>query len=262
MLGKAPPLDLVAHHPRSDRSRGCRLGAAEEVVPPEGSRVGSHGRQHQCRHGGDAVDSSVLHGRQTQQVAPCARRDGVGSLGDAGSHRMAPRRSHAELHEMTVSGLGSCGVGDPSSGGVEAVAVGGGDKIGESEEYESDDMHGRFRHHGSDVVSAVWIDWETSSATCSCHFVIAVREGSSSPPAGVLLHLWGSAVTWTGDVARVTVTSTLTSSMTSTVTLVCMTWSAANRSVNCHCSASVASGASRTGRQHCCGPRATWSATG
>lgn len=41
-----------------------------------------------------------------------------------------------------------------------------------------------------------------------------------------------------------------------------MTWSAACRIVNCHCSASGASGANRTGRQHCCGPRATWSATG
>lgn len=40
------------------------------------------------------------------------------------------------------------------------------------------------------------------------------------------------------------------------------TWSVACRIVNCHCSASEASGANRTGRQRCCGPRATWSATG
>lgn len=225
--------------------------------------MGSHDSQHRRRHGGDAADSSVLHGRRTQQVAPCARRDGAGSPGDVGSHRVGPHRSHAELHEMTVSGLGSRVSADPS-GGAEVAAAGGGDTIGESEECESGGMRGRFRgcHRGSDVECAVWIDRETSSATCSCRFVSAVHEGSSSRPAGVPLHLPGSAVTWTGGVARVTVTSTLTSSTTSTVTSVCMTWSAASRSVNCHCSASVASGASRTGRQHCCGPRATWSATG
>lgn len=176
---------------------------------------------------------------------------------------MAHHRSHVELHETMVSGLCSCEAEAPS-GAAEAAVVGGGDRIGVSEGCGSGDMYGRSRgcHCGSDAVCAVWLGWETWSATCSFHFVSGVRGDSLILPAGVHHCLQGSVVTVTGGVLQVIATLTGTSRRTLTVTLACTTWSVASRIVNCHCSASGASGVNRTGRQRCCGPRATWSATG
>lgn len=168
-------------------------------MPPEGSQEGSHGRDQARRRGGGAADNSALHGRRTRQVAPCARKGGAGSRGGVDSRRVVRHRSHAEPHETMASGLGSCEAGVPS-GGVEAAVVGGGDRIGVSEGCVSGDTRVHFRgcRCGSDAGCAVWIGWETGSATCSFRFVSAVHEGSSIPPAGVRHCPRGSAATWTG----------------------------------------------------------------
>lgn len=146
---------------------------------PEGSREDSHGMERRCRRGGDAADSSALRGHQTRQVAPCAQRDGAGSQDGVDSHLAGRHRSHAEPHEMTVSGPDSCEVGEPC-GGVAVAAVGDGDKNGVSEACGSGDMcgHSRGCRHGSDDGCALLTDWETWSATCSCRFLSAVNEGS------------------------------------------------------------------------------------
>lgn len=97
--------------------------------------------------------------------------------------------------------------------------------------------------------------------TCSCRCVTGVRAGGSWRSAAGVRPLplrqpggCGASVTGGGGAG-----ASVTGSRTVTVTGASRTWSGVSRSGSCRC---TVSGVSRSERRRCCGPRATWSATG
>lgn len=148
---------------------------------------------------------------------------------------------------------------------MAVVAMGGDGTTGESAACASDGRDARFRGcycprgSGADRVATAQV---TVSGTCSCRCcVTGGRAGGSWRPlaaGAALLHPRPVGTGRTGGHVVAGVASG-TSSRIGSVTGASRTWSAASRSGSCRC---TVTGASRSERRHCCGPRATWSATG
>lgn len=164
---------------------------------------------------------------------------------------------------MTVSGHGSCAVAVPG-GGVAVAATGGDGTTLGSVVCASGGRAARFRGcwccrgSGADRAATAQV---TASETCSCRCVTGVRAGGSWRSAAGVRPLplrqpggCGASVTGGGGAG-----ASVTGSRTVTVTGASRTWSGVSRSGSCRC---TVSGVSRSERRRCCGPRATWSATG
>lgn len=230
---------------------------------PEGTPEGIPGTQGSCRHGDGEERSSAHSGHRIPPAAPCAPRGDAGSQGGGGSHLAVRQRSRVGGPGMTVSGHGSCAVAVPG-GGVAVAATGGDGTTLGSVVCASGGRAARFRGcwccrgSGADRAATAQV---TASETCSCRCVTGVRAGGSWRSAAGVRPLplrqpggCGASVTGGGGAG-----ASVTGSRTVTVTGASRTWSGVSRSGSCRC---TVSGVSRSERRRCCGPRATWSATG